>query len=111
MASNRKNIFYLKKGDTPTIQTTLTRGGTAVPLAGASVRFLMSLDPGDTATVAAAATIIDPNAAIVEYTFSTGETDTEGEYVAEWEVTHATGVIETYPDDSYNIIVITDDLG
>jgi len=109
MPRNR-NTFYLKKGDTPYIQSALTRGGDPENLTNATARFLMSADPDSSPLIAGNALILSALAGTVQYEFQAGETDTPGEYNAEWEVTFIDGRKVTYPDDSYNIIVITDDL-
>lgn len=106
--------FYIKKGDDePALERILEDiNGDVVNLSGASVQFLMKRAGATTPKVDAAAEIGDPaTAGIVSYAWAAGDTDTEGEYDAEFQVTFAGGAVQTFPNDSYLRIRVTRDLG
>lgn len=105
--------FFLKKGDTePAFERTLEDvDGTEVNLSGASVVFLMR-KRGETATVVDAAADIDadPSSGLVSYAWAAGDTDTPGDYDAEFEVTFDGGGVQTFPNAGYLHIRILGDL-
>ncbi len=113
--------FTIKRNDTrPRLVTTLiTDFGTAaegpVDLTSASaVKFLMrseSAPAGSAPKVNAAATISDAAAGIVTYTWVDGDTDTEGIFEGEFQITWSDDGVETIPNDSYISIQVVDDLG
>jgi len=93
----------MKVGDTfPPIQVTITYsdGSTPVNLTGGSVRFLMQTLDGVT-SIAQTATIVSASDGIVKYDWVAGDTDTEGEYHAEFEATLSTGKIVSAPTNGY----------
>ena len=113
--------FEIKAGDhEPSIQTTLTLPGAAVPftLTGATIKvyFIMRAQGEDGLPIAGPpkvvglAQIVDADACIVRYDWQSTDTDTAGLYVGEWEV-HRNGRRRTFPTRSYNNIVIWQDLG
>lgn len=100
--------FSIKQDDTkPTITATLTNGaGTAIDLTGATVKFRMR-ETGSTALkVDAAATIVSAAAGTVSYQWVSGDTDTAGRYLAEWEITFAGGARQTVPSNRFNVISV-----
>ena len=104
--------FYWKQGDTaPAIAEQLFDGtGTAVNLAGASVKFMMQ-GPGDAAVkVNATATITDDATGKVSYTPSSTDTNTPGDYLVEWQVTFSGGAIETFPNSDWQKVRVKDDI-
>jgi hypothetical protein len=103
--------FTLKAHDRrPSIQATLSSGGTAVDLTGVlSVKFIMANSTG-TVVVNTAATIVTANQGIVRYDWGATDTATPGNYTAEWEVTISTGIKQTYPTTSFHSIQIVADL-
>ena len=104
--------FWIKQGDTaPSIAEQLLDGnGDPVVLTGASVKFMMWA-PGDAAVkVNAAATITDAATGKVSFTFSAAQTDTVGDYVAEWQVTYSGGAIESFPNADWQKVRIKDDI-
>lgn len=105
--------FWIKEDDTsPVLEATLTdENGNAVDLTGASVDFHMRRQLDDTLKVDGTASIIDAANGKVQYSWSSGDTDTTGKYDAEFEVTYSSGDIETFPNHENIVIKITDDLG
>lgn len=104
--------FYIKQNDTsPALRATLKNGlGIAVDLTGCSVRFHMRRVGDITAKVDAAGTIVDDNNGIVEYYWIAGDTDTVGSFEAEFEVTYAGGETESFPNNRFIEVEITDDI-
>lgn len=105
--------FSIKKGDdSPALTSTLLDGnGDAVNLTGATVRFYMTKRGEDTPTVSGTATIDDDETSgIVTYPWGEGDTDTAGDYEAEWEVEFAGGEIQTFPNSGFIHIRILRDL-
>lgn len=95
--------FNIKVGDTlPALEARLlTTEGTVVPnLASATVAFRMCPKGSDTATVSAAATVTSAATGAVSYQWLDGDTDTAGDYEAEFIVTSAAGV-QTVPSKGY----------
>ena len=113
--------FTIKRNDTrPRLVATLIQDfGTAdegpVDLTtAASVKFLMraaNAAAGSEPKVNAAAAISDADAGIVTYTWAVGDTDTEGAFEGEFQITWSDDGVETIPHDSYITIQIVDDLG
>jgi hypothetical protein len=104
--------FFIKQNDTsPSLQATLKDGaGSAVDLTGASLRFHMREVGNNTAKVDDAATISDAENGVVYYNWSAGDTDTIGSFEAEFEVTYSGGEIESFPNNRFIEVEITDDI-
>jgi hypothetical protein len=104
--------FFIKQNDTsPNLDATLKDASdNAIDLAGASLRFHMRKIGATSAKVDAAATIIDEDTGQVRYTWSAGDTDTIGSFEAEFEVTYGDGSVETFPNNKFFSIEITDDI-
>lgn len=107
------STFKIKRNDTRRALevTLLDSAGSPVSLAGASVRFHMRERAGATLKVDADATIVEALAGTCKYTWNPSDTDTEGKFQAEFEVTYADGGIETFPSDDYITVSIGEDLG
>lgn len=105
------NAFYIKQNDTsPAYRVTLKDGnGDPVDVTAATIRFHM-MDADGTVKVDAAGSIVTAASGIVEYEWSAADTDTVGTYRAEFEVTYSDGTIGTFPNSSYNIVKIFDDI-
>lgn len=105
--------FTLKAHDRlPSIRATFTTAGAAVDLTTATtVTFIMKVKTGGAAAkVNAPATVVDPTSGIVRYDWAAGDTDTPGDYQAEWQVTWSSGQKQTFPTLTYHSISILADL-
>lgn len=113
--------FKIKANDRrPSISATLGfAGSTAVPtLTGATVTFILRAKDsvtggpkaGVTAKVNAAAVVVDAATAKVRYDWAAGDTSVPGDFLAEWEVTGADGLTQTFPTDAYNDVLVYADL-
>ena len=105
--------FYVKQNDTaPSIRATLKDGDDQViDLTGATVRFHMRTIGGTTAKVDSEVSVVIPATdGIVQYDWIAADTDTIGTYQAEFEITYTNGRIETFPNNGYIRVEITDDI-
>lgn len=101
--------FYIKQGDdAPALRVICKdQDGAVVDLSGAtSLRFHMVKVSETTPKVDAAATLIDGPNGIVEYQWATGDTDTEGDWFGEFEITFPVGDVITFPNYKYITIEI-----
>jgi hypothetical protein len=71
----------------PSITETITAGGVPVDLTAATVNFKMRPVNSSTLKVNRAAVVVTPAAGTVRYDWDPTDVDTEGEYLAWWEVT------------------------
>lgn len=93
------------QGDTePPITATLQRSSTAQDLEGATVRFQMRRPDDSRYTVDAEATIVDAEDGKVKYMWGPTDLNVPGEYICQWEVTYASGRVET--TDPPNVITV-----
>lgn len=108
--------FFIKQHDQlPPLRSTLEDADGPVALDGdpaPAVRFLMRR-AFDGEPVLAGDGAIDPDGGVgaVVYNWQAGDTDSDGDYVAEWEVMLATDKPSTFPTDDYIRIRIARDLG
>jgi len=104
--------FYIKQNDTsPSMLATLQDAdAVAVDITAASIRFHMRPIGSSQVTVDAQATIVDALAGEVRYDWQAEDTAKVGSYQAEFEVTYADASIETFPNDGYIRVQITDDI-
>ncbi len=105
--------WKVKRNDTyPPLVTTLTDADdVAVNLAGASVMFLMRDISNSALTVRAAMSFVtDGSDGQVQYDWDPADTATAGMYIAEYEVTYATGEVQTFPTSGYDRVLIWGDL-
>lgn len=105
--------FYIKQNDTaPALRATLKDGdGDVINLTDASVRFHMRRVGSTSTTVDNAATTVVPyTSGVVQYDWEAADTVTVGTYHAEFEVTYSDGTIETFPNNSFMTIEVTDDI-
>lgn len=103
--------FNIKQNDRlPSLSATLTTvDGTAVDLTGGTVKLLMR-SKGGSVKVNSAAVIVNPTSGAVRYDWGATDTDAVGTYQAEFEFTDGSGKKETFPNDGYLAVVITDDI-
>ncbi len=96
----------------PSIQTTLSYSDGTVPnFTGAIVSFIMRRKTGTAAPkVNAPAVIVNATTGVIRYDWTAADTDSPGEYLAEWEVTFADGLPQTFPTDAYDDVLIYADL-
>ena len=93
------------QGDTePAITATLNRAGAAEALGAASVKFQMRKSDDKQYTVNAAATVVDAALGKVKYVWGSSDLNVPGEYLVQFEVTFASGRIET--SDPPNTIIV-----
>jgi hypothetical protein len=102
--------FTIKRGDTsPILEYTLSP---ATDCTGSTAVFSMARVSGANVINRAAATIASPaTAGVLRYQFTAGNTANSGVFLGEFEVTHADGSIETFPNNEHLTIAIHDDLG
>jgi len=104
--------FYIKQNDTsPSIQATLENGdGQKVNLSGCSIRFYMKEIGSATVKVDGAVTVVNENTGLIRYDWVDSDTNVAGNYHGEFQVTYPSTKVETFPNDGYIKIKITDDI-
>jgi hypothetical protein len=112
--------FHIKTGDSASdIYATLENsGGTAVDIENATIAFKMAAISGGTLVVAGAAInaqvgagTVDGSTGDVIYSWGgTSVVPAGGLYNAEWEVTFTNGSVQTFPNDGYSLVLVTEDL-
>lgn len=106
--------FYIKQNDTaPALRAQLKDGdGDGVTLTGATIRFHMKRIGGNTVVVDAAADAVVSavTTGLVQYDWSAADTASVGTYHGEFEVTFSDGSIETFPNNGFITIEVTDDI-
>lgn len=105
--------FYVKQNDTaPSLRATLKDGNNqAIDLSAATISFYMRKIGASTTKVNSSAVVVgSASDGIVQYNWATSDTDTEGSYQAEFEVTYSDGSVESFPNDGYIRIEIIDDI-
>ena len=108
---NYKYIFSLKKGDTApaiSIQIIKESDGSPLDLTSATAKFYMIKKGESTYKInGVAATIFDSINGIITYDWVSQDTDTVGEYEAEFKVTLSGGAIASFPPSGSLIIKIS----
>ena len=104
--------IYIKQRDTArNITDTLTLGGSAIDLTGATV-VMVWRDTGTPANVyrRTTVTITDAAAGAVSYAPATADVASAGRFEFEWEITFGDSTILSVPTQDYHILNIEDDL-
>ena len=109
---NTGELFIIKENDTsPDIMAVLkSPEGEVIDLSGAQVKTYMSDYSGEEIIINADAQIIDALEGKVVYSWTEGDTQKPGRYKLEFEVTFADGKVQTYPNQGYIEIEITEDI-
>lgn len=114
--TNANQITYKQNDSGFKIQAVLSMRSpdgtlTAVALAGGdTVKWLFREEDSLTSKVEATATK-EATTGLVSYTWVAGDLNTPGVYRGEWEVTFASGKVQTFPSDGYHQITVLKDLG
>lgn len=105
--------FYIKQGDRrePVDRILLGSDGNPVNLTGASVKFLMRDEAGTVVVNAAAAIVGTATDGRVRYSWAANDTATAGHFLAEFEVTFSDTTKQSFPNDGYLEVYVTDDIG
>jgi len=106
------STFHIKQNDTvPSLRAALENGnGDAVDLTNATCQFHLRKIGSTTVVVDASAQIVTEATGIVQYNWIADDTDTVGSYQAEFEVTYPDNTVETFPNNGYIRVEITDDI-
>lgn len=76
--------------------------GTVVDLTGANVAYILHAPGATSDKVSAAATVVLPATnGQVKYTFTSGNTDTPGDYIERFRVTFSGGSVQYYPTEPH----------
>lgn len=104
--------FTIKRNDLSRAIRFYPEAASASDFTGASVVFNMAQKPSGSVKVRRRPAIVssDEDGTFFQYNWARGDTDTEGEFEAEFEVTLATGGVETYPNNRFIQVKILRDL-
>ena len=94
------NIIKRYRGDTYPLVVTLKENGSAVNLAGSTVRMTIGLDTPATIT----ATITDAAGGEAQFDFTQTEVGTQGRFSYDIEVTDSGGIVTTYVKDIFELL-------
>lgn len=112
-----RQIFYIKRGDTDPSISVICEPRNKVDITGSTVKFFMkNLESGIVAVNGEAGYIVSPaDPPQVGYDWQVGETDTVGDYRAEFQITYPNGRIATFPNNNdydWDLIVeVSQDIG
>ena len=105
--------FYIKQNDTRPELGVFLRDDKdrTVNITGATVKFNMrNASDNSVKGSLGAVTTVSSTAGQVKYSFSVEDTDTSGNFDGEFQVTFVGGQVETFPNDGYIKVIITDDV-
>jgi len=111
-----KHTFTIKQNDTlPTFQVTEMAYGDGTPVIFASgdaavFNLRIANDRSADKKVDGGPVELEEGTSNCTYAWQIGDTDTVGKYVAEVEVTFASGGVATWPNDSHFIVHVTNDV-
>jgi hypothetical protein len=105
--------FYIKQNDTrPELDVFLRDDkDRSINVTGASVKFNMRNVSNNVVKVDnGSVTTVSSTSGRVKYAFSASDTDTSGNFDGEFQVTFVGGQVETFPNDGYIKVIVTDDV-
>ena len=105
--------FYIKQNDSrPELDVFLRDDkDRSINVTGATVKFNMRNASDNTTKISAGSvTTVSSTSGRVKYSFSTSDTDTSGNFDGEFQVTFVGGQVETFPNDGFIKVIITDDV-
>ena len=105
--------FYIKQNDTrPELDIFLRDDkDRTINITGATVKFSMRNASTNVVKISlASVTTVNSTAGRVKYPFTASDTDTAGNFDGEFQVTFVGGQIETFPNDGYIKVIVTDDV-
>ena len=105
--------FYIKQNDTrPELDVFLRDDkDRTINVTGATVKFNMRNASDNTVKVNnGSVTTVSSTSGRVKYSFSASDTDTAGNFDGEFQVTFVGGQVETFPNDGFIKVIITDDV-
>ena len=105
--------FYIKQNDTrPELDVFLRDDkDSTINVTGATVKFNMRNASDNTVKVNnGSVTTVSSTSGRVKYSFSASDTDTAGNFDGEFQVTFVGGQVETFPNDGFIKVIITDDV-
>ena len=105
--------FYIKQNDTrPELDVFLRDDkDRTINVTGATVKFNMRNASDNTVKIDnGSVTTVSSTSGRVKYSFSAADTDTAGNFDGEFEVTFVGGQVETFPNDGFIKVIITDDV-
>lgn len=106
--------FKIKQNDSkPFLSVTVTQDGSAVDLTDVSVVkfYMITADNQRTQAVSGTGAVSNASGGVIKYEWAAGDTDTPGEYWAEFELEWDTGEKQTIPEDDGLKVIITEDYG
>ena len=105
--------FFIKRNDDqPTLDVALRDDkNRPVDVTGASVVFHMRNTADDTTKISGASvTVLAASKGEVRYSWTTTNTNTAGNFEAEFQVSFSDGGVQTFPNDGYIDVIITEDV-
>jgi len=102
--------FYIKRNDTAPPLDAVLEAEEEIDLTDATVRFHMAqIDTGEL-KVNKPAEVVSVDGRRVRYSWEPEDTDTQGQFHGEFEVTFSDGAVRTFPNPDHILIVIAPDL-
>lgn len=102
--------FYIKRNDTAPPLDAVLEAEEEIDLTGATVRFhMVQIDTGEL-KVDKAAQVVSVDGRRVRYSWEPEDTDTEGQFHGEFEVTYSDGTVRSFPNPDNILIIISPDL-
>ena len=105
--------FFMKRNDDqPTLDVALRDDkNRPVDVTGATVLFHMRNTADDTTKISGGSvTVLSASKGEVRDSWSTSNTNTAGNFEAEFQVTFAEGGVQSFPNDGYIDVIITEDV-